>query len=146
MAENYFYATGNIVSHTPKLEIVFDHMIPLPLVTWKRPRVQARGTMSGIRVRMINDKKYNAVKANLGWEIKVRAPQLRPDPHDRFGFRFVLHLTAARGGDGDRYENLVMDALQGVVWENDNQVDEGQWLKIYMQPCAGLQLTIWRFR
>ncbi|HEX8807764.1 MAG TPA: RusA family crossover junction endodeoxyribonuclease [Xanthobacteraceae bacterium] len=145
MAETYFYATGNIVSHTPKLEIVFDSLIPLPIVTWKRPRVVARGTMSGIRVKMINDKKYNAMKANLGWEIKARAPKLRPSEHDRFGFRFVLRLAGPRGGDGDRYENLVMDALQGIVWMDDNQVDEGQWLKTYCQAQPGLMLTIWKF-
>lgn len=139
--QKYFDAT----LPAPSIEIIFDSMIPLPIVTWKRPRVVARGTMSGIRVKMINDKKYNAVKANLGWEIKAAAPKLCCSDRDRFGFRFVLRLAGPRGGDGDRYENLVMDALQGIVWLDDNQVDEGQWVKTYNAAKPGLWLTIWRF-
>lgn len=122
------------------LEIVFDRLIPMPLLTWKRPRVDTRGHS----VRVYNEKKYTQAKASLGWEIKAAAPKLRCDPISRFGFRANFHLTSSRGGDGDRYENLVMDALQGLVWEDDNQVDEGQWVKSYNSANPGLWLTIWK--
>lgn len=125
-------------------EVIFDQLLPWLPVTWKRPRVAVRGTMSGVRLQIINEKKYKQAKSNLGWELKAAAPALRCSSTDRFGFRAGYHLQCARGGDGDRYENLIMDALQGIVWENDNQVDEGQWVKTYCSSSPGLWLTIWR--
>lgn len=146
MGDAYFYTALGTATNQPQLELVFDQMIPWPAITWKRTRVVARGTRAGITVRLINDKKYNQAKANLGWEIKAAAPKLRCSNTDRFGFRVVFHLLAHRGGDGDRYENMVMDALQGIVWQDDNQVDEGQWLKKYGAATPGIWLTIWKFR
>lgn len=124
-------------------DIIFDSEIPLPPRTWKRGRVVATGTMSGIRVKIINSKKHQQAKQNLAWEIKAIAPQLRVSGTDRFGFRAAFYLPGPRGGDGDRYENLVMDALQGVVWIDDEQVDEGQWQKFY-NANPRIHLTIWR--
>lgn len=126
-------------------EIVFDQLIPMPAVTWKRPRIQ--GVIKAdfrIHYRIYNDKGYEHAKANLGWEIKAAAPKLRCSAKERFGFAATFHLIGPRGGDGDRYENLVMDALQGIVWENDNQVDEARWAKTYDNATPGIWLTIWR--
>lgn len=125
-------------------EIIFDQVIPLPPMTWKRGRVVARGTASGIRVKIINDKKFKQAKQNLAWEVKAAAPQLRCSRDARFGFHAEFFLAGPRGGDGDRYENLLMDALEGVIWENDEQVDEGSWKKKYDSKHVGIQLTIWR--
>ena len=128
-------------------EIIFDRLIPFIPITWKRPRFAAFQNAAGkLQVRGYNDKKYDQAKANLGWEFKAADPKIRCSSTDRFGFRCTFRLARPRGqaGDGDRYENLVMDALQGIVWEDDSQVDEGSWTKIYNADLAGVWLTIWK--
>jgi Holliday junction resolvase RusA-like endonuclease len=120
---------------TPNIEIIFDHRLAVPPVTWKRAR--SRGA------KRFNDLATSNAKAAMGWAVKVHEPQLRCSSTDRFGFRVTFYIARVRGGDGDRYENLLMDALVGVVWENDEQVDEGSWRKVYGAD-PGIHVVIWR--
>ena len=115
-------------------ELVFDHTINILPVTWKRAR--SAGT------RRYNEKQMEVAKATIGWEVKAHEPKLRPDDTARFGVRMTFYLPGHRGGDGDRYENLVLDALKGIVWADDEQVDEGTWRKMYHSDPK-IQLTIY---
>lgn len=116
-------------------EIIFDHEMHVPPVTWKRP--DSFGT------RRFNPKAMQNAKDAVAWEVKIHAPQLRCSATDRFGFRVAFHIPRIRGGDGDRYENLLLDALTGIVWENDEQVDEGSWKKVYASGPK-IHLVIYR--
>ena len=124
-----------------RLVLVFDHVIQMVPVTWKRTRIDKHGT----HLQIFNEKKMAAAKRQLGWEVKLKEPQLRCDAQARFGFIAHFYICGNRG-DGDNFEKLLLDALQGVVWENDGQVDEGQWAKVYNRPKseAGIKLRIYR--
>ena len=115
--------------------IIFDYTLPLPPRTWKRAR--------SVGTRRFNEHAMEQAKSTLGWEVKAAAPGLRCSSSAEFGFRATFHIRNRHHGDGDRYENLLMDALQGIVWENDEQVMEGFWRKVYDSGPA-LTLTIWR--
>jgi Holliday junction resolvase RusA-like endonuclease len=115
--------------------IIFDSFIQLEPVTWKR-----QGATGKFRWRDV--KQMRAAKDNLGWEIKAAAPGLRCDSTARFGYRMSFYLR--HRSDHDNLIKLVMDALQGIVWENDEQVDEGTWLKKNAAGQPGIMLTIYR--
>jgi Holliday junction resolvase RusA-like endonuclease len=115
-------------------KIVFMHFIRQPPLTWKR-----QGATGKFRWR---DKKALAkAKENLGWEIKAAEPKLRVNACARFGYRAEFHIW--NRADGDNLEKLLMDALQGIVWLNDEQVDEGAWSKKIVATNAGIRLMIY---
>lgn len=115
--------------------VIFDHFIHQQPVSWKR-----QGGAGKFRWR--DKKQMDKAKDTLAWEIKVAEPRLRCDAHSRFGFRARFHLFTH--ADGDNLEKLLMDALAGIVWENDGQCDEGSWTKKIVHKHAGIQLLIYR--
>lgn len=117
-------------------EIIFDEFIAVRPTTWKRAR--------SVGTRRFTDEHMQQAKSTLGWEVRALAPKLKCNATDRFGFNATYHIGRSRGGDGDRYENLLMDALEGIVWENDEQVDEWHGKKLHNAGTPGIRLTIWR--
>jgi Holliday junction resolvase RusA-like endonuclease len=118
----------------PNHKIVFAHFIPQPPMTWKR-----QGGAGKFRWR--DRKLMKMAKDNLGWEIKAAEPQLRVDACARFGFRAEFHIF--NRSDGDNLEKLLLDALQGIAWLNDEQVDEGAWTKKIVATKPGIRLLIY---
>ena len=117
-------------------KIIFDHFIHLQPTTWKRQG-------STWKFRWSDKKQMQGAKERLGWEVKAAEPALRCDSRARFGYiaRFFLRFAS----DGDNLEKLLLDALAGIVWENDEQVDEGQWSKTLRDGHEfGIKLVIYR--
>lgn len=119
----------------PNHKIVFAHFIRQPPTTWKRQGA------SGGKFRWRDRKQMQKAKDALGWEIKAFEPKLRPDACARFGYHAVFSIFTR--ADGDNLEKLLMDALQGIVWMNDEQVDEGHWEKKIVATGAGIKLLIY---
>lgn len=113
--------------------IIFDHFITCEPTTWKRHRGRGRRAYTDPRALLFS----NA----LGWEVKVKEPKLRVSSTARFGYSARFHLRSR--GDGDNYEKLLMDALTGIVWEDDEQIDEGTWWKQIREDQPGIRLTIY---
>ena len=101
-------------------KLVLNAFIPGEPKTWER--AQAFGA------RRFNSKKMKRAQANLAWSLRAAAPGIRVEEHARFGVQLEFYIS--KKGDGDNYEKLVLDALTGVVWEDDDQIFESQWKKI----------------
>lgn len=116
-------------------KIVFMHFIRQQPVTWKRQGGAGK-------FRWTQSRQQRKARDTLAWEIKAAEPLLRCDACARFGFKAEFHLFTR--ADGDNLEKLLMDALQGVVWLNDEQVDEGSWAKKVVNTDAGIKLMIYK--
>lgn len=72
---------------------------------WKDPRAQ----------------KYLDYKGTVGWAAKaVRCPRFK----GRVRVDIDLHIRGGRIGDVDNYAKSILDGLNGVAWEDDEQVIE----------------------
>lgn len=100
-------------------KIILNAFFPGEPTTWKRAggRGRTRFTPEAMRTAQIN----------LRWQFKAIAPNMKVDEVSRFGFQATFQIS--RRGDGDNFEKLILDAFEGFIWENDEQVDEGQWRK-----------------
>ena len=97
--------------------------IPGRPVTWKR-------TVS-IGKRRVTPAAMKAAKRH----VQLRALQARPDgwPLDaRYALEVVAHLANhAAEGDWDNYGKLISDALEGIAYRNDRQVDDARCRKVF---------------
>lgn len=99
----------------------WSFVVPGRLITWKRT---TSVRMPNGKVRRPNRAEMKAAKEAIGWRAVAARPQGWPLGR-RYALGVLVHLRNHSGeGDLDRYINLVMDALQGVVYANDRQVDE----------------------
>lgn len=80
-----------------------------------RPRVTSHGTYTPKRTR--------TAEQRIGWAMLQKYAGLQVDATSRFRVR-LLFWTESTDGDVDNLAKTVLDGLQGVVWANDNQVDE----------------------
>jgi Holliday junction resolvase RusA-like endonuclease len=123
----------------PQLQLIFDHMIRMRPVAWKRQGVDGKFRWKDSRLMKV-------ARDNIGWNVRVAAPQLHVDREARFGVRAIFYLN--KPADGDNLEKLLLDALTGVVWEDDVQVDEAWWAKRldpeYDELATGVHLVIYR--
>lgn len=118
----------------PNHRIVFQHFIKMVPVSWKR-----QGAFGKFRWR---DKKQAALaRQQLAWEIKAAEPKLRCDACARFGIRAEFHIFTR--ADGDNLEKLLFDALIGIVWLNDEQIDQSYWEKKIVIKDPGIRLMIY---
>lgn len=113
--------------------VIVNAFFPGEPVTWKRAK--AKGS------RRFNPKFMTAAQETLRWQLKAIAPQLRPNGRARFGFQAVFQI--GRRGDGDNFEKLLLDAFSGLIWEDDEQVDEGQWRKDPGAEEYGIRLIVY---
>lgn len=109
--------------------IRFD--VPGPPVVWKRAQGRNRFT--------------DPVHKSQAETIKVLARQagVRPSPLPvPMALRVIAYLprpkvpagpfpVGKRSGDVDNYLKLVADALEGIAYENDSQIIDGQEIKLY---------------
>lgn len=90
-----------------------------------RPRVTRNGTYTPKATRDAEQRVREALAAEVAL---VGAP----DPT----YAWKLYLTAyryeRRARDGDNLAKLVMDALNGVTWADDSQVETGGWDTIWV--------------
>lgn len=100
-----------------------------PPVGKARPRVTKRGTFTPERTRC-----YEAAIRNVA-SLMVS----RDWPTDR---RYRLHVGFTGRSDGDNVFKSVADALEGIFYANDRQVDEGSHKRISAVPHPRTVITI----
>lgn len=113
--------------------VIINAFFPGAPITWKR--AEARGS------RRFNPTEMTEAQDTLRWQLKAIAPRLRPNAKLRFGYQAVFQIN--RRGDGDNFEKLLLDAFTGLIWEDDEQVDEAQWRKDYGAAELGIRLVVY---
>lgn len=68
----------------------------------------------------------NVVEAEgrIGWAFRAAARTHRPDKDQRYGLILIYYRANRRRKDLDNMEKLVLDALNGIAWVDDDQVTE----------------------
>lgn len=88
-------------------------------MTWKRT-IQGSGVRSRAR---ITEAAMRARKLMIGWLGLSRRPKRWPTDQ-RYALAVRVYLPNRSGeGDASNYAKLVEDALEGIVWANDKQID-----------------------
>lgn len=116
--------------------------VPGEPVPKARPRVDPR------TMRIYTPATTVKAEHNLGWRFKQAYPGIEPDAVTRFGVRVIFHCHWEGSGDVDNKIKTVLDALQGVVYANDKQVDEIHALIVHraIQPRTEIEIfrSAWR--
>ena len=106
--------------------------VELAPITWKRT--------SKVRGRSLTPKKQRAYQKALAWLVLSQRP--RGWPLDvKYRERLEVH-RARELGDVDRYENNVLDALTGVLWNDDRQVRSSSTDVFETPELPGLVLSV----
>lgn len=94
------------------------------VVSFEAPVAQPKERhRKGAGGRMYTPEKTVAAEEAIGWSFKNAARGHRVDEKSRFGL--VIAVAGANSAaDVDNLAKTVMDGLQGVLYENDKQVDE----------------------
>jgi len=105
-----------------------------PPVGKGRPRVTKRGTFTPKRTRQ-----YESAVRNCA-AFALSAPHTERWPRDR---RYRLHVAFTGRSDGDNVFKSVADALEGVAYDNDRQVDEGSHERMRAKyPCTEVTIEV----
>jgi Holliday junction resolvase RusA-like endonuclease len=54
----------------------------------------------------------------------------------------TIYFPTKRRCDWDNFHKLSMDALTGIVWEDDSQIEEARVLKRYDKECPRIEVEI----
>lgn len=134
-------ATGTQDGSIESLRPAWSFTVPGRPITWKR--TTSVRTPSG-KVKRPNRAEMKVAKEAIGWRALATRPAGWPLER-RYVLDIWIHLRNHSGeGDVDRYENLVMDALQGIAYRNDRQVDDGRCRKVFGngEPRAEVVISI----
>ena len=97
--------------------LILNAFFPGEPISWKRAGGHGR--------HRFNPKFMENAKKKLRRQLKMIVPTLKPTD-ERFGVQMVFKIPFAKRVDGDNLEKLVFDALKGVIWNDDEQIDEWQ--------------------
>lgn len=114
--------------------VIVNAFFPDEPTTWKRASARGR--------RRFNPRAMEKAKETLRWQFLAMYPGFKADSRSRFGYQAEFNISR-RGGDGDNYEKLLLDALTGMIWKDDEQVDEGQWKKRIDADKKGILLVVY---
>jgi len=117
---------------------------PIMPVAWTRPQFDSKSK------RVYNTKKLTDYENQIALfakaamrgrppftgEIILTAKFYRPKPKPRKGAKPQVSFI----GDADRYLNAVMDALQGICYDDDRQVVIAIPIKIFGEPKVIIEL------
>ncbi len=95
------------------MTLVCTFVVPGQPVPKARPRVVGQHAYTPVRTV--------AAEKRIGQYLKVAYPHLKPAT-GRLKVALMFHLSHARG-DIDNYAKLVLDALNGRAWVDDQQID-----------------------
>jgi Holliday junction resolvase RusA-like endonuclease len=103
------------------------------------------------RPRVVNGHTYTpaaTVQAEhrLAWAFKGQYPGVEPDALTRFGLRVIFFVKSARRADIDNRLKVILDAGNGVIWQDDSQCDEIHALVIHGVTLPRTQIEIFRVR
>lgn len=110
---------------------MIDFTVPGAPVPWKRAAQRKDG-------RRYTDPRHKDQAEAIKTLARAARPKLQPLPVP-MALRVVVYLKVAKGyalpvnkksGDHDNYGKLVADALEGIAYENDSQIIDGQELKL----------------
>jgi len=74
-----------------------------------------------------------AMKEEIGWEFKG----FKVSEKGRFGMEIIFRVPHKKNFDLNRRVGIIMDALQGIIYKDDNQITE---LFLYKES-AGKEMT-----
>lgn len=97
--------------------LLINAIFPGEPIAWQR--VALRGPY------MHKPKETRLAQKKLRRQFKMICPTWRANSRLRFGTQFVFSISGG-AKDGDNLQKLVWDAFNGVIWEDDNQIDEWQ--------------------
>lgn len=81
-----------------------------------------------------------AWQEQVGWHTRQLQPA--PDPQSRYKVTLHFYTTKYRAGDCDNLSKAVLDALNGIIWKDDDQVDELHIFKQKEPTNPGVEITI----
>jgi len=78
-------------------------------------------TWSGMRGRK-STQDAEALKTQIGWEIKTQCPEIVPDEKNEFEVHLEITFPDKRKRDISNYEKLIFDSMIGIVFKDDRQI------------------------
>lgn len=80
-------------------------------------RLRRRGS------RYFTDPAQRAYRERIAWAFRAARPDGWPD-HARYSVRLLAEYGDQRRRDADRVAGIPLDALTGIAWTDDSQVDD----------------------
>jgi Holliday junction resolvase RusA-like endonuclease len=105
-----------------------------------RPRVTQHGTYM--------PQPYKSYKEVVAWSVRVALGPYEPDATGRYRLHLTFHLQPQkttkrmRRQDIEKLAGTIMDALEGILYHNDEQVDSLAVEKLAGRPRV--QIEAWR--
>lgn len=101
------------------------------------PVNQKYGIMNG---RMLLQKKYRDAKEAIAWEIKSqwKGPALK----SKLSVNLLIYFGNNRKNDIDGYIKILLDAAEGVLYEDDSQVVELHVFKEFDEKNPRVELQV----
>ena len=118
---------------------VVDVTIEGEPVSKQRPRKGARG-------RVYTPAATRAAERRIAWHIKLAHPSLLVSGSLDFRLQAFFLVGDYRRRDQDNMLKLVMDACNGIVWDDDSQVYEDACEIVRGVPRPATRIRIWQGR
>lgn len=94
--------------------------------------------------RPTTPKRTKEAERTIAWLFRQAAGPFRLDKTSRFGVFAVFVCHPSRPRDGDNMLKLVLDALTGLCWVDDTQVDEQSTKTVYAHSGLRTELVVYR--
>lgn len=94
--------------------------------------------------RPVTPKQTKEAERTVGWLFRQAVGPFRPDKTSRFGVQVLFVCHPSRPRDGDNLLKLCLDALTGLCWVDDTQVDEQSTKTVYAHSGHRTELVVYR--